>query len=315
MDTPQPTDLDQRTHAVVAAFRAPSTADAAHALARAGVPVFPCVPRAKHPRTRRGFQDATTDPGTVAWMWRQWPDANVAIPTGRVSGFDVVDVDTHETGSGEAAFDKAIQHGLTGGWAFTVHTPHDGLHAFHPNPGIEQRSWQLPKVHVDFRSDGGYIVVPPSYVEYDDGTSGTYRLATVASGPPSPVDGGALRDFLQPPRPRPVVAPVTDGDPRAAAERLARYLLSEPGYRHARLFWAACRLAEENHDYDVALSTLGSAAVQLGLSPREAERTIRNAYRHAHPHAAHPTPSPGRESSTFAPGGRRRPNPPQAVIS
>ncbi|MFC8797106.1 bifunctional DNA primase/polymerase [Promicromonospora sp. NPDC057138] len=312
MDTPQPADLDPRIRAVVAAFRAPSTADAAHALARAGVPVFPCAPRAKYPRTRRGFQDATTDPGTVAWMWRQWPDANVAIPTGRVSGFDVVDVDTHETGSGQAAFDGALQHGLAGGWAFAVHTPHAGLHAFFPNPGIEQRSWALSKAHVDFRSDGGYIVVPPSYVEYDDGTSGTYRLAAVASGPVSPVDGVALRDFLQPPRPRPVFAPNPSGD-EEAAERLARYLLSEPGYRHVRLFWAACRLAEENHDYDVALSTLGAAAVQLGLSPREAERTIRNAYRHAHPHAAHPTPGP--ESSTFEPGGRRRPNPPQAVIS
>lgn len=314
MNTHQPTVLDQRTRAVVEAFRAPSTADVAHALARAGVPVFPCVPGAKRPRTKRGFQDATTDPGTVARMWRQRPDANVAIPTGRVSGLDVVDVDAHEAGSGQAAFDNALRHGLASGWAFTVHTPHAGLHAYYPNPGIEQRSWALSKVHVDFRSDGGYIVVPPSYVEYQDGTSGTYRLATIATAPASPVDGVALRDFLQPPRPRPTFASNPEGDPRAAAERLARYLLSEPGYRHARLFWAACRLAEENHDYDVALSTLGAAAVQLGLSAREAERTIRNAYRHAHPHAAHPAPSPG--SSTYTPGGRRRPGPPsQAVIS
>jgi hypothetical protein len=312
MDTHQLADLDRRTRAVVAAFSAPSAAAVARALVQVGIPVFPCAPRAKRPLTQRGFQDATTDLAQVARMWRNRPDANVAIPTGRISGFDVVDIDTHEAGSGRDRFDRALQHGHATGWAFTVHTPHAGLHAYFPNPGIEQRSWQLPKAHIDFRSDGGYIVVPPSYVEYEDGASGTYRLATVASRPASPVDGVALRDFLQPPRPRPNFA----ADPErasAAPERLARYLTSEPGYRHARLFWAACRLAEGSHDYGVALSTLGNAAIQLGLSQREAERTIRNAYRHAHPHAARP--ATGQASSTPTPGGRRRPEPPQAVIS
>ena len=312
MDTYQPADLDRRTRAVVAAFSAQSPAAVARALVEVGIPVFPCAPQGKHPLTRRGFQDATTDPAQVARMWSRRPDANVAIPTGRISGFDVVDVDTHEAGSGKDAFDSALDHGLVTEWAFTVHTPHAGLHAYFPNPGIEQRSWQLPRKHVDFRSDGGYIVVPPSHVEYEDGTSGTYRIAAVASRPASPVDGVALRDFLQPPRPCPNFAPALERA-SGAPERLARYLTSEPGYRHSRLFWAACRLAEGSHDYHVALSTLGNAAIQLGLSEREAERTIRNAYRHAHPHAAHPTH--GRDSSTPSPGGRRRPDPPQAVIS
>jgi hypothetical protein len=62
--------------------------DAALYFAHRGWPVFPChepaasgcscrrpecSSPAKHPRTRKGFRDATTDPETIARWWRQWP--------------------------------------------------------------------------------------------------------------------------------------------------------------------------------------------------------------------------------------------------
>jgi len=52
-----------------------------------------CSSPAKHPRTRKGFRDATTDPETIARWWRQWPTANVALCTGGDSGLVVLDVD------------------------------------------------------------------------------------------------------------------------------------------------------------------------------------------------------------------------------
>src|SRR3546814_15372330 len=73
--------------------RSATPVDAAVRLASAGVPVFPCVPLQKNPLTEHGFHDATTPASVVAEWWRQWPDANVAMPTGFASRVDVVAID------------------------------------------------------------------------------------------------------------------------------------------------------------------------------------------------------------------------------
>src|SRR5699024_3406300 len=72
-----------------------SLPDAAVAFAEAGVPVFPCAPDGKQPITRRGFHDASTDPGRVRAWWGRFPAANIGMPTGAASGVVVVDVDVH----------------------------------------------------------------------------------------------------------------------------------------------------------------------------------------------------------------------------
>lgn len=102
---------------------APNLGTAARHLARAGVPVFPCVPLGKQPLTRRGFLDASTDLGRVAQWWDRWPEANIAMPTGAPSGIVVVDVDVHASGSGFDAFERASSAGLVDGWAWMVRTP------------------------------------------------------------------------------------------------------------------------------------------------------------------------------------------------
>ena len=53
-----------------------------------------CRSKGKHPRTLNGVHDATSDEQTVRAWWSTWPDANVAIATGR--GLLVVDVDDHD---------------------------------------------------------------------------------------------------------------------------------------------------------------------------------------------------------------------------
>lgn len=257
-------------------------AAAAQLLARAGVPVFPCLPGEKKPLTTRGFLDASSDPAAVSTWWRRWPEANLAVPTGAVSGVDVVDVDVHAGGSGYPAFESARSAGFVEGWAWLVRTPSSGLHAYFLRTAseavVEQRSWQVPGKHVDFRGDGGYIVLPPSRVAQSDGELRAYELISVAQHQPRPVDASRLRAFLDPPRP--MRAPASLPAVGARPDRLAAWVASRPeGGRNHGLFWAACRMAEDGHRFDTAASVLGDAACTAGLGEREALTTIRSAYR------------------------------------
>lgn len=58
----------------------------ARELSRAGVPLFPAVPGEKSPIVTYGLREATTSPRRIESWWRWQPQANIAIPTGRISG-------------------------------------------------------------------------------------------------------------------------------------------------------------------------------------------------------------------------------------
>ena len=243
-------------------------------LASRDIPVFPCTPGGKQPLTNHGFHDATSDLSAVKNWWQRWPDANIGMPTGAISGVDVVDVDVHPGGNGFGAFERATAAGIAQGWAWLIRTPSGGVHAYYLRSQVdEQRSWQVPGQHVDFRGDGGYIVAPPSQV---DGRS--YDLIAVAQHRATPVDAASLRAFLEPPRPTrpPASMPAMGSRP----DKLADWVASRPeGARNHGLFWAACRMVEDGHAFDATAGLLGEAARSAGLSDQEAMTTIRSAYR------------------------------------
>lgn len=252
--------------------------DAALILADAGVPVFPCAPHGKKPLTRSGFLAATTDARQVGRWWLRSPAANIGMPTGVASGLVVVDVDVHPGGNGFAAFARAERAGLTAQWSFLVRTPSGGLHAYFSPTHDDQRNWQANGTHVDFRGEGGYVVVPPSQVPGADDNPRSYDLIAIAQHREKPLEADRLRDFLSPPRrvPRPIGMPAAGARP----DRLAAWLANRPeGTRNGGLFWAACRMVEDGQRYDTTLSVLGDAAMSAGLGEREAESTIRSAYR------------------------------------
>ena len=252
-------------------------------LASAGVPVFPCVPGQKRPLTARGFHDATTDLAQIEQWWTRWPDANLGLPTGAASGVVVVDVDVREHVDGGESMRRALDAGRAGVPVFTVVSPSGGRHGYYPaTPGVVQRSWQAARAGVDFRGDGGYIVIPPSHT-----AAGSYRLATVRQGAAVGIDSDALRDFLDP---RPALKPraadrgMAQSEPGVVVARLAAWVagLSE-GERNRGLFWAACRAAEHDIPPATAVEALGAAASEAGLGPREIATTVRPAYRPTHP--------------------------------
>ncbi|MEE1622607.1 bifunctional DNA primase/polymerase [Zafaria sp. J156] len=258
---------------------------AAARFAEAGVPVFPCVPGGKRPRIEHGFRDATTDAGRVAGWWRRWPSANIGVPTGAVSGVDVVDVDRKAEGHGFGAFGRARRAGLVEGWVALVRTPSGGMHAYYPaDPDRPQPSWQAARARVDFRGDGGYVIVPPSVIATGDRRV-SYALVGGSQELPCPVDAGALRDFLDP-RPDPRHVGRTGPAPRDASRLAAWVAQRGEGERNRGLFWASCRLAEAGMSLPEMVDALAPAAEHSGLSPREVTTTIRSAYRATHIHPA-----------------------------
>jgi len=281
---------------------------AAREFAAAGVPVFPCVAFGKRPATGHGFHDATTDLDQIEAWWRQSPGANIGVPTGAASGVVVVDVDVHGPVDGRTGFDRAARAGLVGGWELLVRTPTGGLHAYYPaTPGMEQRSWQAGRAGIDFRGDGGYIIVPPS-LRSIQGTTVGYRVETINTGPTGLLDSDALRDFLDP-RPAPGPRPGTwQPVGREDAQRLAAWLDRQDTDRNLKLFWASCRLAEGGVPLTYALDAVLTAA-KSDFGPREITATVRSAYRtvRGEPLRRGPSSSPVRgESPQVAEGGFSR---------
>ncbi len=260
----------------------PTLAGAALRFADLGIPVFPCVPGGKQPLTPNGFHDATSEARTVQRWWERTPEANIGLPSGTRSGVLVVDIDVHPGGSGFAAFERARSHGLADAWGWLVRTPSGGIHAYYPAaPGQEQRSWQVPGAHVDFRGDGGYVVAPPSRLVVD-GVPKAYDVIAVTTGHPAAVDAIKLRQFLEPPRPRPSGPPPPVSASGCHPDALARTVaLTGEGGRNRALFWASCRMAENGQSRADAIRYLLPAAQYAGLADREIESTIDSAYRAA----------------------------------
>ena len=162
------------------------------AYARHGWPVFPCLPARRSPPPAHGFRDATTDEQQITkWFGRgfAW---NLAIATG-APGPDVLDIDQHgEAGNGYPAFGKLRRAGLADGAAAYVRTPAGRMHAYFT--GSDQRNGRLPSHHLDFRSQGGYILAPPSQI---GGKS--YYLIKKLDGRSS-LDWAAVTRLLEPQR-------------------------------------------------------------------------------------------------------------------
>lgn len=266
---------------------------AAARIAAAGVPVFPCRSGQKRPSTVHGLLDASADRAEVRAWWRRWPTANIGLPTGAMSGVVVLDIDVRPAGSGQGAFSLLVRRGLADQWAGVVRTPSGGVHAYYPaDPGHHQRCWQAGDRHIDFRGDGGYVLVPPSAVLQRDGTKRGYSFASAPDARATLrfLDSDAVRECLVPgSTTRSSLIREGEVRPGADPDRLAAWVAARvEGERNRGLFWAACRLAETGTPTRDIHGVLGPAAEQAGLPVEEITSTIRSAAR-----AAAYRPAPG----------------------
>lgn len=120
-----------------------------------------CVSSGKHPRTKNGSHDATTDEETIRDWWRQYPAANVGIATGERSGIFVLDADA-KNGGPESLAALECQHGALP-WSARVRTGSGGLHVYLEYPGrhLANRAGKMAP-GLDVRCCGGFVVAPPS---------------------------------------------------------------------------------------------------------------------------------------------------------
>ncbi|CAN5633336.1 hypothetical protein BH20ACT23_BH20ACT23_01980 [soil metagenome] len=125
-----------------------------------------CSSPGKHPLTRRGVKDATTQSEVVSRWWSRWPRANVALATGSASGVVVIDVDPPH---GERSLKSLSDAGYELPQTLAVRTGSGGLHFYYaaPDSPLGNSAGRLPGIAlelpgVDLRADGGYVVVPLS---------------------------------------------------------------------------------------------------------------------------------------------------------
>jgi len=119
-----------------------------------------CRSPGKHPRTQHGLKDASTNESTIRGWWERWPNANVGVLTGRASGLVVLDVDPRHGGEQSLA-ELEDQFGLLP-CTLIVRTGGGGRHLYFTHTGGLIRSRAGFRGGLDFKSDGGSVVAPPS---------------------------------------------------------------------------------------------------------------------------------------------------------
>jgi hypothetical protein len=119
-----------------------------------------CTSPGKHPRTKNGLKDATTDSKAIEWWWKKFPASNIAIRTGKESGVVALDIDTKSNGfeSLEALVNTVGSLPDT----LTAITGGKGNHICFTHPGGTMKTRANVLEGIDFRGDGGYIIAPPS---------------------------------------------------------------------------------------------------------------------------------------------------------
>lgn len=116
-----------------------------------GWPVFPVRPDTKKPvlDSWKQFQDRLPTESEIKNWWQKWSWGSIGLATGKLSGVSVVDVDPRHNGKTDN-LDETVKAQTGGGWHY-FYKYNENCHS---QNGIEEG--------IDLKSDGGYIILPPS---------------------------------------------------------------------------------------------------------------------------------------------------------
>lgn len=250
----------------------PEILRAALAYAARGWRVLPVEPRGKKPILFDWPNAATTDPAIIREWWNRTPDANVGIATGTASGVEVADED-------QAGALARFAVPLT----VEARTP-KGRHLYFPTNGAPLRNRVRALDGVDVRSDGGFVVAPPSI--HATGTRytwtcapGTVPLAEMPAALRAALMGTTKPLSAIPKSPASVAPRIADAYGRRALEdEVSRVRAAPVGERNATLNRAAFSLGQlvggghlDPGAVEDALTEAGQAA---GLDDGEIRATL-----------------------------------------
>jgi putative DNA primase/helicase len=245
-----------------------------------GLSIIPINVRDKKPLIKwKDYQQKRATRDDIRAWWRQWPNANIGIVTGAISGLIVLDCDSDE------AMALARQRGLPE-LAPRVKTG-KGWHIYFAHPGGRVRNFvKQDGDPIDLRGDGGYIVAPPSVHP----TGKNYRWELEADELP-PVPDWLAKIIVErdaktghDSNNEAVAQPFTGTTPysRKALENEINALRDAPeGMRNDQLNRSAYRLfqflAGGELPEDETYSTLYNAALETGLARDEITATLNSA--------------------------------------
>jgi len=122
-----------------------------------GFCVIPLLPGQKEPAIKWGeYQNRRSTPKEIMEWWKKWPNANIGVVTGQISGLETLDFDRYKENYDEAIESIALMEKN----APRAKTPRGGLHVYFKASGLKSAVDIFPGV--DLRGEGSYIVVPPS---------------------------------------------------------------------------------------------------------------------------------------------------------
>lgn len=129
--------------------------EAAHSYSRAGWSIIPLERGSKKAHVKwKKYQTERATPEVLEQWWKQWPEANVGIITGAVSGIIVLDVDSAE------GFAEIEQRGGIPETLSVVTSK--GRHYYFEHPGGTVGNFARKIPGCDLRGDGGLVAAPPS---------------------------------------------------------------------------------------------------------------------------------------------------------
>ena len=120
-----------------------------------GWSVIPLLPRGKKsPIKWEKYQHKRATIEELKSWWHDYPNANIGIVTGAISGFVALDIDGDEGRQTMSTIGSVPET--------PINSTGKGYHYLFKHPGREVRNFARRLPGLDFRGDGGYIVAPPS---------------------------------------------------------------------------------------------------------------------------------------------------------
>jgi len=133
-----------------------SLVDTALALATKGKPIFPVAQNKKPLVEWKPYQERIPTSQEVKEWWGKWPDANIGMATGHLSGWVIIDCDSEE------AANRFIEEYPEAKDTLQVQTGRGKHYYFEFEEGIRNDAGKLLGLGIDIRGEGGFVIIPSS---------------------------------------------------------------------------------------------------------------------------------------------------------